>query len=212
MLLITQSRATNMPLFLLYSLQLRCLRRLRLSTAAIALTVLIMSHASFFASGGTNSISSVDLSNAYNGVSSYNIVAVGILLFLGNWAGPIYWSTAGLCLLLEQHSPDLSAERPKSMEPSRDRESRGKARATSSKSTSTAAKGATQESFRPYLALLTLFACIATTGVMASCAALRTHLFVWTVFSPKFLYMAAWVLGWHFVVNLGFGTFMVWMG
>ncbi|KAI9661978.1 MAG: major facilitator super transporter protein [Alyxoria varia] len=211
-LLITQSRATNMPLFLLFSIQLRCLRQIDLSATAIALIVLIMSHASFFASGGTNSISSIDLSNAYNGVSSYNIVAVGILLFLGNWAGPIYWSTAGLCLLLEQHSSDLSAERSGNLDRSKRREPQNKARAISSQSAYIATRGAIRESFQTYLAILTLFTCIATTGVMASCAALRTHLFVWTVFSPKFLYMAAWVIGWHFVVNLGIGTLMVWMG
>lgn len=39
-------------------------------------------------------------------------------------------------------------------------------------------------------------------SVMAACTVLRTHLFIWTVFSPKFLYTAAWVAAHHIVINV----------
>jgi ethanolamine phosphate transferase 2 subunit G len=36
---------------------------------------------------------------------------------------------------------------------------------------------------------------------------LREHLFIWTVFSPKFLFTVAWVVGQHVLVNgfVGYG-------
>lgn len=47
----------------------------------------------FFQNGGTNSIATVDLSNAYNGVSeNYNIYVVGALMCISNFAPTIYWS------------------------------------------------------------------------------------------------------------------------
>jgi ethanolaminephosphotransferase len=38
--------------------------------------------------------------------------------------------------------------------------------------------------------------------VMAACTALRTHLFIWTVFSPKYLYILAWTILNHLLINL----------
>lgn len=45
--------------------------------------------------------------------------------------------------------------------------------------------------------LLTTWLALETTAVLTACTLHRQHLFVWTVFSPKFLYMAAWVVVWH---------------
>src|SRR5436305_1866668 len=73
--------------------------QVRLSTIQATVTSLLMSYASFFALGNSNAISSIDLSNAYNGVSGYNVGAVGILVFFSNWAGPIWWSSAGILML-----------------------------------------------------------------------------------------------------------------
>ena len=41
---------------------------------------------------------------------------------------------------------------------------------------------------------------------------MRTHLFVWTVFSPKFLYEAAWGVGVHLGVNIGLVSLLFWLG
>lgn len=100
--LITQSRATNIPLFLLFEVQFHALDLLQLSGIELTLTSVLFQHASFFAFGGSNAISSIDLSNAYNGIDGYNVVAVGILTFCGNWAGPLWWTSA-TALLLSKH-------------------------------------------------------------------------------------------------------------
>ncbi|KAL8760164.1 MAG: hypothetical protein Q9184_003407 [Pyrenodesmia sp. 2 TL-2023] len=70
--LITQSRVTNIPLFALFELQMRAIASMDLSPTELSLTSIILQNTSFFAFGGSNAISSIDLSNGYNGVSAYN--------------------------------------------------------------------------------------------------------------------------------------------
>lgn len=164
--LITQSRTTNIPLFLIFYLQLRLLQRGRpLTSTEVTVTSLLFQFSSFFAFGGTNAISSIDLSNAYNGVSGYNVVAVGLLTFVSNWVGPIWWSIASYRLMSTQTK-----------------------RFHISKS---------NHSF----VQLTLFMSVSTLAVMVACTMLREHLFIWTVFSPKYLYTMAWVFGQHLFIN-----------
>jgi ethanolaminephosphotransferase len=43
--------------------------------------------------------SSIDLSQAYNGISSYDVRLVSLLTYLSNFAGPVFWSLATLSLL-----------------------------------------------------------------------------------------------------------------
>ncbi|EME82316.1 uncharacterized protein MYCFIDRAFT_139082 [Pseudocercospora fijiensis CIRAD86] len=193
--LITQTRAPNVPLFLGLELQREALAFIfaattttqksltnpRLSTTtvqnpsitSIATSTLLLSHTTYFAFGGSNSISSIDLSNAYNGVADYNILAVGTLLFASNWAGAIWWALA--------------------------------ATMGSSKPTSDTASSSSSV-WLSYVAHITAFEAAALLAVMAACTALRTHLFIWTVFSPKFLYAMAWSVGWHGIVNIGVGS------
>ena len=175
-LLMTQSRATNIPLLLLFQLQLYFLRNLNLSLIEITTTSLLLQYSSFFAFSGSNAISSVDLSSAYNGVSGYNVLAVGLLTFVSNWSGPIFWASATNLLLLEVH-----------------------------------AKGG-QNVWEQHLCLLTVFETFSLVGVMVACTVLRTHLFIWTVFSPKYLYSMAWAFGQHLFVNVGLGSFLFWLG
>ncbi|PHH92552.1 hypothetical protein CDD83_6831 [Cordyceps sp. RAO-2017] len=165
----TQSRATNMPLFLLASVAFRSLELDGLSVVDITISSLLLQHTFFFAFGGSNAISSIDLSSAYNGVSDFNIAAVGFLAFVSNWAGPIFWTSATNLLLLQN-------------------DRRGQPHV-----------------YRRHLTLLTLFVTASTAFVMAACTALRTHLFIWTVFSPKYLYSLAWSLVQHLGVNVLLG-------
>ena len=174
--LMTQSRATNIPLFLLFELQFHVLDWLELPTAELTLTSLLFQYASFFAFGGSNAISSVDLSNAYNGVAGYNVVAVGILTFCGNWAGSLWWTSA-TALLLSKHRR--------------------------------------QGQWKPWVchsATLTTFVSSSVLFVMLACTALRTHLFIWTVFSPKYLYSMAWSMGQHICINIGLSSLLFWIG
>ncbi len=174
--LMTQSRATNIPLFLLFEGQFYSLRYLQLSGAELTLTSLLFQHASFFAFGGSNAISSIDLSNAYNGIGGYSVGAVGVLTFCGNWAGPLWWTSA-IALLLSEY-----------------------------------ARRVRQQVWARHLSLLTTFASNDVLFVMLACTALRTHLFIWTVFSPKYLYSIAWSIGQHLCISIGYGSLLFWIG
>ena len=174
--LMTQSRATNIPLFLLFEIQHSILEPIELSGLEMTLTTLLFQYASFFAFGGSNAISSIDLSNAYNGVAGYNVVAVGILTFCGNWAGPLWWTSATALLLSK-------------------RRIQGRGRW-----------------WFEHLSVLTTFISSSVLFVMLACTALRTHLFIWTVFSPKYLYSMAWNMGQHLCINIGLGSLLYWVG
>lgn len=159
--LMTQSRATNIPLFLVFRVAALILSSMRLTGIEVTITTLILQYTTFFAFGGSNAISSVDLSSAYNGVGSYSVVMVGILTFASNWAGPIWWVSAGHLLRPQDGSDDHNSA-----------------------------------------SLLTFHVATSLMSVMAACTALRTHLFIWTVFSPKYLYTMAWATANHVGVNL----------
>ncbi|KAL2067876.1 hypothetical protein VTL71DRAFT_15974 [Oculimacula yallundae] len=180
--LLTQSRATNIPLIFLFEIQFYLLNDLDLTLVEISTTSLLLQYTSFFALGGSNAISSIDLSSAYNGVSGYNAFAVGFLTFASNWTGPIFWTSATTIMLLR-----LRRRTPKP-------------------------KGKSLGLFGQHLALQTVFVTSSLVFVMAACTVLRTHLFIWTVFSPKYLYSMAWCLGQHLGVNVGFGGVLYWLG
>lgn len=176
LLAMTQSRATNVPLFLLFDMLFRFLAAQELTLAQLTTTSLLLQYSSFFALGGTNAISSVDLSSAYNGVRNYDVATVGLLTFISNWAAPIYWVTATNVLLTRKR------------------------------------KAGEDRVYMRHVALLTVFSAASVASVMAACTALRTHLFIWTVFSPKYLYCVAWSLGQHLFVNVGLGGLLFWLG
>ncbi|KXT13699.1 hypothetical protein AC579_8111 [Pseudocercospora musae] len=233
--LMTQTRAPNIPLFLGLELQREALAFIfaattttthqsssnpRLSTAtppitSIATTTLLLSHATYFAFGGSNSISSIDLSNAYNGVADYNILAVGFLLFASNWAGAIWWVSAANLLLLHSRKKSSSLfSAPQKLHTRAGRSWIDAERKNLHQDALAATMGpskppssTTSESPWPaYVAHITAFEAAALLSVMAACTALRTHLFIWTVFSPKYLYAMAWSVGWHILVNIGVGS------
>ncbi|KAK4165415.1 GPI ethanolamine phosphate transferase 2 [Cladorrhinum sp. PSN259] len=185
LLLVTQSRTTNIPLLLLSNLQFKLLlfQLEGLSPAEISLSALLLQYSSFFAFGGTNAVSSVDLSSAYNGVAEYSALSVGILTFISNWSGPVWWMLASAILLLSKRE-ELRVK----------------------------AKKGKINLWKGHVAVLTVFVAGSVVAVMAACAVLRTHLFIWTVFSPKYLYVVAWSLGQHLVVNVLGGGLFYWLG
>ena len=238
----TQTRAPNIPLFLLLELQREGLRLLIPPSANgdsnqpstqhsdqnvlnIAISSLLLSQTTYFCFGGSNSISSIDLSNAYNGVADYNIAAVGALLFAGNWAGAYWWCSAAVTLLIPTPTP-TERLRPQSaaMTTGNSRawveEEREKLQADTVKVlqklpqalNNEPASGGTSDTWLLYVSMMTIFTSSSVFAVMTSCTALRTHLFIWTVFSPKYLYAMAWTVGWHLVLNIGFGNLLWWLG
>jgi ethanolaminephosphotransferase len=161
---------------MLFQFQSTLISRLNLNLVEITTTSLLLQYASFFALGGSNAISSIDLSSAYNGVSGFNVLAVGVLTFISNWAGPIFWTSATSQLLLALHR-----------------------------------KGH-KNVLQQHLAFSTLFVTCSLVGVMVACTLLRAHLFIWTVFSPKYLYTMAWAFGQHLLINMGLGCLLFWLG
>ncbi|KAK3989493.1 GPI ethanolamine phosphate transferase 2 [Cladorrhinum sp. PSN332] len=198
LILVTQSRTTSIPLLMLSNLQFRLLlHQLEgLSPVEISLSALLLQYSSFFAFGGTNAISSVDLSSAYNGVAEYSAVSVGVLTFISNWSGPVWWMLASTILLLSKREELLRVKSREAKE--EEEEEKG--------------GGGIQNLWKGHVAVLTVFAAGSVAAVMAACAVLRTHLFVWTVFSPKYLYVVAWSLGQHLVVNVLVGGLFYWLG
>lgn len=159
--LLTQSRATNIPLFLIFRIQAQILSSMSLGEIEVTVTMIIMQHMTFFAFGGSNAISSVDLSSAYNGVGSYSVMLVGLLTFVSNWAGPVWWVSMSH-IFRPRRTP----------------------------------------TYHNSTALLTFHVAASLVSVMAACTVLRTHLFIWTVFSPKYLYTVVWATANHVAVNL----------
>lgn len=221
--LMTQTRAPNVPLFLLLEVQRFCFAHLLPSPASttkstsqalpVAFTSLLLSQATYFAFGGSNSISSIDLSNAYNGVADYNIVAVGVLLFASNWAGAVWWCSAAVTLLLPRPESETSFASKENPDRGNGRvwveQERAKLRADATAAAippiSQAEPTDTQDSWTLYTTATTAFTAASLVAVMAACTLLRTHLFIWTVFSPKYLYAMAWAVGWHLIVCVGLG-------
>ncbi|PLB49539.1 alkaline phosphatase-like protein [Aspergillus steynii IBT 23096] len=162
LLLVTQSRIANVPIFLIFRIQLIILGSVELPPIELAIMSILMQYTTYFAFGGSNAISSVDLSNAYNGIGSYNVVFVGILTFIGNWAGPIWWTSASWLLRRKQSRKEKQS----------------------------------------HVTILTFHTATMLLSVMAACTFLRTHLFIWTVFSPKYLYTTVWAILYHMAVNL----------
>ena len=163
--LVTQTRVTNIPLILIFTLQISMIEGFNPSVDEISISLLILQHVAFFSYGESNAISSIDLSNAYNGVSGYNAAAVGVLTFVGNWAGPIWWSTKCNVLLVKS--------------------TRG-----------------SWQSFQKHVCILTVFNSVSTLAIMVACTVFRSHLFIWTVFSPKYLFGMAWIIGHHIMVDI----------
>jgi ethanolaminephosphotransferase len=217
LILMTQSRVSNLPLFICLDYQRCCLRTILLhvtrspsnlihqkrdqinessdntNTFSIyaAITVLTFSHSSFFSLGGSNSISSIDLSNAFNGITNYDILTVGILLFSANWTGPIWWSSAACSLV-----PYTAPQSTKPLD-GIDKEHRTAG--------SDGGDGGPQARPWPWLAYLstlsTLMSAMALI-VMILCTVRREHHTVWTLWGSKHLYSVFWVLEWHVVVSL----------
>ncbi|KAJ2317513.1 major facilitator super transporter protein [Coemansia sp. RSA 2704] len=136
-----------------------------------ALVLFALAHASFFALGNSNSLASIDLSNAYAGVSRYSEVLVGVLVFISSWAGPLWWAIAGLSAVALELEHDRSV-------------------------TQLLAR------VRALLTAAHLWQASTLLAISWIATAMRMHLFVWSVFSPRYLYQIAWFIGFY----LGCGT------
>ncbi|WLF78026.1 major facilitator super transporter protein [Lodderomyces elongisporus] len=187
--LIHQTSYKNIPIFLLLTISKFALAKLiQQKTLNIDQHIMIVSSVclglqqlTFFFMGNTNSLATVDLSNAYNGVKSYDVILVGILTFISNFAGPIFWSFSAIQLLFE---PSLV-----SFEENTNYDLVNYPKLKSS-------------IFLIRGLILLFFYTVSGLSLVASCINLRFHLFVWTVFSPKLLYFGSWLLLFNTGVDL----------
>ncbi|TKA69771.1 hypothetical protein B0A49_07406 [Cryomyces minteri] len=223
--LMTQVHVQNIPLFLGFNVLHRIFGQLIDGQPLLTtITMIILTHVSFFALENSNAISSIDLSNAYNGVSGYNALAVGMLLFLSNWAGPVWWTSAGVLMQLDcKERLENTAASRKGLGQDGGNLERGALSPTLSSGRAASSSAAIHSSLSrvgnpgkgplfTHLAVSTLFMSASMLAVMAACTVLRTHLFIWTVFSPKYLYSMAWCLAWHLGINVGLGSLLYAIG
>lgn len=170
-LLMFQSPSANIPLFFVFEILRTALSYLfsdyyGSNAYFISLSSLILQYFTFFQFGGTNSIASIDLTNAYNGVpENYNIYLVGFMMFVSNFAPTIYWS------LYKSTIP-----RPKALK-----------------------WNFYAKQKVPFL----IFNCVVGLFLLIACYIFRFHLFIWSVFSPKLCYFAAWNIFMTILVECG---------
>lgn len=224
LILMTQSRVSNLPLFICLDRQRSCLQILLQrsthsppnrtnsqrnqlnkknntsgpSSIYVAIAILTFSHSSFYSFGGSNSISTIDLSNAFNGIANYNVLTVVVLLFAANWTGPIWWSSAA-CSLVPESAPQ--AIRPLAGVDNKDQ-------SDSSVLTLNETDECLQHAHRPdqpwlsYLSTMSTLMAAITLIVMILCTLQRKHHTVWILWGSKYLYSVFWVLEWHIGVSL----------
>lgn len=192
--LIHQSRVETIPIYLLFTIMRISIYRIgwpRTSNAdwvspVLCKTtfVLCVQNLTFFSIGNTNLLATIDLTNAYNGISEYNVALVGVLTFISNFGTALYWSLAGLQLMSHE---SISDDRP-----ARENEVHHFKRAMFLRSS-----------------ILLLFYSICMINLTASCFNLRFHLFIWSVFSPKLLYFASWSILVNFLVDFAYALCIV---
>ena len=205
-------RSHNVPLVLLQHFSFRILQQARRTKteripgstaprqsleerASIAL-ICIMSYvqSAFFMFGNSNSLATIDLGNAYVGLEEYDALSVSMLTFTANWMGPLWWTVAGTILLRDamHEQLDYLPRQCMTFEYNSPTKSATVAVAGGYISPSSIATCWTSTT----VALLMINAVFFTATSAFLCfflTILRDHLFIWTVFSPKYLYQMAWI-------------------
>ncbi|KAF8730197.1 hypothetical protein HU200_017172 [Digitaria exilis] len=123
--------------------------------------------AGHFGLGNTNSLASIDVAGAFIGVSSYSTVLSGILMFIITYGSPLMLYLGMLVYISVKDSDDISTQRQLKLSYILD-------------------KMVTLPCLLPLL-----INSVALTSYTTVLLLMRNHLFVWSVFSPKYLYVCA---------------------
>lgn len=91
LLFVLLSKNSNIPLWPIMLAIRDIMSQTNLEPEYLELLALLLEFASFFALGGSNSISTVDLSNGYHGMKTYNIALVAVFTYLANWSQSLLW-------------------------------------------------------------------------------------------------------------------------
>ena len=170
LLLIFLSSSNNIPQFLIFEMLRYCIIKIVQDIGdskvyIVSLISLCLQNFTFFQFGSTNSIATIDLANAYHGISeNYNIYVIGWLMAIANFAPAIYWAIFPWTTIYKD------------------------------------AKNKKELFVKSKLPIL-LFNCIVGCCLFAACIALRYHLFIWSVFSPKLCYYAGWTVFMNVIVG-----------
>jgi len=121
--------------------------------------------AAFFFVGNSNSISTVDIASAYTGLTEYNMVSVGILLFLLTWGPSVFFLFISY-LVARDKIPQNPVKSGKLI------------------------TADVMFAVKKYV----MFQMWVSTFYSLIMIAMKNHLFIWTVFSPKFLYQIFWLI------------------
>ncbi len=221
LLMILLVRPHNICLCALVFLQEHCLSIYLLkaegrpfSASVITLLYYWMGQAAFYYQGNSNSISTVDVSSGYIGLTDYQPVLIGILMCLSTYAGPIFWIISLIRLLITRHTEAVHESYPSDMEDihnytpkyaahtnyaSGSGISQYQASTSTHISTSktdkcditqveTSIRKSLQTDFLEVCYVLVLCKALPLSIYTVLVTIQRYHLFVWTVFSPKLLY------------------------
>lgn len=105
-ILISQTNYLNVPIYpLLYLILFGFVQvspSYSIHSNVFNIFTLLLQNLTFFQFGSTNSLSSVDLSNSFNGLTGYNMFLSGLLTYTSNWAGPIFWTIAHLYIVFSK--------------------------------------------------------------------------------------------------------------
>ncbi|TID23845.1 hypothetical protein CANINC_003137 [Pichia inconspicua] len=108
--LLSQTHYLNVPLFAVMYVIMTTFSAIAPSdcvhTNVFNVFTLLMQNLTFFQFGGTNALSSVDLTNSFNGLSEYNMIASGLLTYTCNWAGPLFWTLAHINMIFAKVETD----------------------------------------------------------------------------------------------------------
>jgi ethanolaminephosphotransferase len=241
-LLVLLSRTHNAILFAAFELQLELLHfwfgsEIETTSASNVASILqkplaatsillSMTQCTFFLMGSSNSLSSIDLGNAYIGVDDYNVGFTGLLTFVSNWAGSIWWTIAGISIIADgywqcyklvenegTHVESSAAlnrrdidENPSNANDENEDEELESSTAEDGKS---AISSDLLSYYSMYYLYFAIFFSVALSTLTISVTILRQHLFIWTVFSPKFLFQGAWITLYHYVLQTLISTVII---
>lgn len=201
LLLVHQTKTELIPVFSLFMIMKLSIGRILLkeqnlfsdvTQLVFTMTIwnIVVSNLSFFLTGGTNLLATVDLSNAYNGVSNYQIEIVSVLTFVSNFSGPIFWSLSTVQLIFETNLVAFNLKQ------------------FNNDIIFVGRDFASKVLKLKFLISLVFYSC-GLLSLIASCYNLRYHLFIWTVFSPKLLYFLVWFVLVNTFIDIGVCTMVV---
>ncbi|ORZ04372.1 hypothetical protein BCR42DRAFT_497058 [Absidia repens] len=194
--------------FILFTLQFECLLKWQRMHGKVPMWVrgcltLCMCQFGFFVMGRTNSIASIDLSNAYIGVEGYRTLLIGATTFCSNWSGSLWWCLAGWALALDD---DDDNNRMMTIGMEKDSQVGGGAGPTATlDDESNGRDGDNSDRWLSFSLIQAAVFSVALAALSISVTILREHLFIWTVFSPKYLYQMAWIILYFWLAQMLIG-------